>query len=422
MAKVAYFDCFSGISGDMCLGALLGAGYPEEELRRQICRLGLPGVGLEVQPVKRCGLAAIHVRVACHQDSGDHPVHRRLIQIRTLLETSALDPAIVSQVLRVFEALARAEAGVHGCLPEEVHFHEVGAVDALVDVVGTVAGLDYLGVERVVCSVLPLGFGQVQTAHGLFPVPVPAVLELLRGPIPVCGGDLEGEFVTPTGAALMATLAHEFGSLPAMAVGAVGCGAGTMDPPDRPNILRLVIGEEVEAVRTGPAGYSPELLWVIETEIDDLNPEFFGPLIEKLLGEGALDVSVVPIMMKKGRPGQLLRVISTPEHRETLARAIFSETSTLGLRLRQETRWKLRRRVIEVLVGTEAGGDRGDPPGRAVAVKIGLDPVSGDVLTVSPEFEDCRRAAQELGRPLKNVYDQARELARATLARTVSNN
>ncbi len=437
----------------MCLGALLGAGYPKEELRRQIAILGLPGVGLNVEPVKRAGLAATRVRVMGDQNcesqpiGGGHSPHRHLSQIRSLFETSDLDPEVARRALRVFEALARAEAAVHGCSPEEVHFHEVGAVDAIVDIVGTVAGLRFLGIERVVCSALTLGFGQVRSAHGLLPVPAPAVLELLRQwkddcpdpgragagcagvgrakEIPVRGGDLEGEFVTPTGAALMVTLANEFGALPPMRVESVGYGAGSMDPPGRPNVLRLVVGEEAVmdvAVRKsdhiprgeGPDKYSPERMVVIETEIDDLNPEFFGPLIEKLLEAGALDASLVPILMKKGRPGQLLRVLVRPENREVAARIIFSETSTLGLRLREEIRWKLPRRVIEVRVEAAPGDD--ECQGHPVSVKIGLDPETGDVLTVSPEFEDCRRAAQALGRPLRAVYDEARDLARALVA------
>lgn len=407
MPRIAYFDCASGVSGDMCLGALLGAGFPELELRRQIEALGLTGADLKSERTRRAGLAAVKVNVTAPAGAS----HRHLLHIRALLQSPGLDPEIGRRSLGVFETLARAEAAVHGCSPEEIHFHEVGAEDAIIDIVGTVAGLRFLDVERVVCSPVTLGYGQVKAAHGLLPVPAPAVLELLRqgkGPVPVRGGVLEGEFATPTGVALMVALADSFGPLPDLCPEAAGYGAGAMDPPGRPNVLRLIIGA-AGAGGVLPGGVlagacAPERLIVIETEVDDTSPQFFGPLIERLLAAGALDASLAPVLMKKGRPGQMLRVLSRPGTEEALARIIFAETSTLGLRWREEMRWRLPRRVIEVRLGGS--------PGQAVAVKIGYDPLSGEPLTLSPEFEDCRRAAGVLGLPLRAVFDEARELAR----------
>jgi uncharacterized protein (TIGR00299 family) protein len=379
--KIAYLDCFSGIAGDMLLGALLDAGLPEETLRRDLARLGVPGYELDISQVQRHGLRATHLQVRMTEA----PTARHLPDILGLIEDSDLDAAVKERAAAVFHRLAVAEGKVHGTPPDSVHFHEVGAVDAIVDVVGAAAGLAALGIERLACSPLPLGRGWVQSAHGRLPVPAPATAELVRG-IPTWAGDAEAELVTPTGAALVTTLADEFGAMPPMTVSAVGYGAGTREL-DSPNVLRLFIGE-------GAAQVGRDRVAVLETNIDDMNPEIFDHVMERLLSAGALDVFLTPIAMKKNRPATLLTVLAEPAGREALLEIIFRETTTLGVRCAEMERRCLARESIEV-----------ETPWGAVGVKLGR--LGDEVVTVAPEYEDCRRVAREHHVPLRLVYEHA---------------
>jgi len=381
MKCLAYCDCFSGISGDMLLGALLDAGLDEERLRRVLAALALPGWELIVERVTIQGLRARRVQVRL-AESFSHQ-HRHLGDIQTLLASAPLPPGVRERALAVFTRLAAAEAAVHGCRPEEVHFHEVGAVDALVDVVGAVAGLAELGVDMLVASPLPLARGWVRCEHGSLPLPAPAVCELLRD-VPVLGVELEQELVTPTGAAILRGLDCRFGPLPPMVLEAVGHGAGSSERRDgRPNLLRLMLGRSHDPAEA-------QEVEVIETQLDDFQPEIWPHVSERLLAAGVLDLSLCPILMKKGRPGFLLRVICDPAHALEARRLILSETSAIGLRFRRERRWTLPRQSATVAT-----------PWGAARVKC-IDTPDGPVLT--PEYEDCRRLALEAGVPLRAVY------------------
>ncbi len=382
--KIGYLDCFSGIAGDMLLGALVAAGLPEAILHRSVEELGLAGCRVRVSHETISGLAAVRVTV---QADGEQP-HRHLRRIEEILDQSRLPGPVRQRAAAIFRRLAMAEAAVHGTGVDEVHFHETGALDALVDVVGAVAGLRHLGIERLVCSPLPMPRGYVRCAHGELPLPAPAVCELLAG-VPVQGEDLDQELVTPTGAAIVRELAAQFGPLPPMTLDQTGYGAGSTQRRDRrPNLLRLMIG-------TGfPAAESQEVE-VMETHLDDWNPETWPHVAERLMAAGALDVSLAPIQMKKGRPGFLLRVISDPAHSIALREIVFTETSAIGLRFHRMQRMTLPRR--EVLVDT--------PWGEVRAKEIRTP--AGTVLT--PEYEACRRLAEERGVPLATVY---REISR----------
>lgn len=378
-SRIAYCDCFSGVSGNMLLGALLAAGLPEETLRRTVDALGLHEVAISVSPVCREGIAATLVEVDA---AGDWP-ERHLADIVHLLESSALSQSVRTRSIAVFRRLAEAEAKVHGSTPEEVHFHEVGAVDALVDIVGCVAGVEFLGIDWLVASPLPLSRGWVNCRHGHLPLPAPAVCELVKG-VPVVGVDCDMELVTPTGAALLCELAGEFGAFPAMQVHVVGYGAGSHPRPDgRPNLLRLFVGnrqccEEAAEVE------------VIESHIDDWHPEQFPYLSERLFAAGALDVSWVPMVMKKGRSGGLLRVLADPVHGHACRQLVLAESTAIGLRYRLEKRITLPRQLG--VVGTSFG------PVRAKRV---VTPVGA---VIRPEYEDCRRLALACGVPLDQVY------------------
>ncbi|RJX25750.1 MAG: nickel pincer cofactor biosynthesis protein LarC [Desulfurivibrio sp.] len=385
---IAYTDAFAGISGDMFLGALLDAGLPEEFLRRELAGLAVHGFQLQIARTGQHSLAATRITVTItHQHQ-----HRTFRLIRELLESSALQPAVKEKSLAIFSALAQAEARVHGCPPDEVHFHEVGAVDAIIDIVGAAIGLHYFAVEQLISSPLPLSRGWVECAHGRLPLPAPAVCELVRG-MPVYGTELDRELVTPTGAAILKGCGSTFGPLPPMTIDRVGYGAGSHQLADgRPNLLRLVIGTAAEVTEA-------QEVEVIETHLDDWQPEGFPFLSEQLFTRGALDVAVIPMQMKKGRPGFLLRVVAEPATAWELKRCILSESSAIGLRFHREQRWTLPRQTGTV--ATSLG---------QVAVKKVTTP-AGDILY--PEYEDCRRLALAKGIPLQQVY---REVGRASLA------
>ena len=408
---LAYFDCVSGVSGDMTLGALVDAGLPIEDLQGEIDRLRLPGLSLRARSVKKNGFGATKVDVVTPARPPSHPPpgeerheHRRYAEVRRIIESSALSEAVKEKSLRVFRRLAEAESRIHRIGIEEVHFHEVGALDAIADIVGAVAGLALLGVGRVEASPLPLGAGFIRSAHGQQPVPAPATLELVRD-VPVRGTGIEAELVTPTGAALLTTLADAFGPMPPMRLKAVGYGAGTRDL-ERPNVLRLVLGEPVEEGMDGEGGGAViERLVLIEANIDDMNPEFYEHVAEILFAEGALDVYWTPVGMKKSRPGILLSVLGRPEKKSALVHAVLRETSSLGVRWTWTDRLAVARR--EMTVRTRYGPLR---------VKVS-SPCGGPDPGVSPEYEDCRRAAREQGVPLRRVHEEALAAAREVLRR-----
>jgi uncharacterized protein (TIGR00299 family) protein len=382
MSRLAYLDCVGGIAGDMLLGALLDAGADVERLRELPGLLELDGVDIAVEPVRRHGVGALHVRVEAPGDARP----RAWREIGGLLERSFLDDAVRERSLRVFARLAEAEAKVHRIDVEDVHFHELGAVDTLVDVCGAVTLLADLGVERVVCSPLPVARGLVRAAHGILPLPSPATLELLRG-APLEGVETPVELVTPTGAALVATLAEAWGQVPSLTLERVGYGAGTADPPERPNVVRVLLGE---AAATAGAGE----IALLETNLDDLNPELVPDAVDRCFAAGALDVWTVPVQMKKGRPGIVLSAIARPLDEQAVAGAILEETSALGLRVSRLRRYELERdeRTVEVDGGT-------------VRVKLGR--LAGRVVNVAPEHDDCAALAAQLGRPVKSVWAAA---------------
>ncbi|HEB69044.1 MAG TPA: nickel pincer cofactor biosynthesis protein LarC [Desulfobulbus sp.] len=378
--KTAYLDCFSGISGNMLLGALLQAGLEEDDLRRTLAALPVSGVRLEIKKVSARGLAALQVRVHVDQDQP----HRHLRDIKELLQASTLADPVKQRSLAVFTRLAEAEAVVHGTTPDAVHFHEVGAVDALVDVVGVVAGFHQLQIDTIFCSPLPMSGGWTSCAHGEIPLPAPAVCGLLKD-VPVYGVELQQELVTPTGAALACELADDFGPMPAMTMGATGYGAGTSKRTDgRPNLLRLCIGLRHEVTEAGEVE-------VLETHIDDWNPETWPHVSRQLMIAGALDVSLTPIQMKKGRPGFRLKVLCEPALSLELKQVIFSETTAIGLRFHRQQRMTLPRRKIYLKT----------PWGEVEAKEIQTP--AGPLIT--PEYESCSALAISKKIPLRSIYD-----------------
>ena len=391
--KILYFDCYSGISGDMTLGALLDLGVELQRLQDILAGLKLDGYRLGAEKVSRGAIAGTRAVVSLDDSP---PVERRLSDILHLIDDSSLPQPVKAKSSAIFTNLAEAEAEVHGIPVEKVHFHEVGAVDALVDIVGSAAALYLLKIDRIYCSPLPVGRGEVQTAHGRLPLPAPATLELLaRRKVPVCGSDLDFELVTPTGAAIVTTLADSFGPLPAFNIEAVGYGAGSIDP-GYPNYLRLVSGFRQSA---GPV-YEEEVA-VIETNIDDLNPEVFGYLMERLFEAGALDVCYTSVQMKKNRPAVQLTILSPPEKIKLLQDLVFSETSTLGLRI--TTARKIMRLRETKTVQTEWG---------PVRIKYSPGADRRYPLHFAPEYEDCHKIARLSGLPLKEVYSLAEHLFR----------
>lgn len=391
--RVAYFDCFAGISGDMTLGALLDAGLPRAALEATLQQLPLTGWTLEVQRVVKNALAATAVRV--HVAPGEQP-HRHLADILQLLDDSQLPADVRDRAAAVFTRLAEAEAAVHGTSAAAVHFHEVGAVDSIVDIVGAVAGLHWLDIDSVQASPLPMGHGFVHAAHGLLPVPAPAVVHLLaqRG-IPVRDVDARGEMVTPTGAALLAELADSFGPYPTMTVRGVGLGAGQRDMPFA-NVLRVVIGDAQPTADSAHAGshHSVEQLLMIELNLDDMNPEIIAYTSQRLLDNGALDVWHTPIAMKKGRPAVLLSVLCQPADGPALTALLLTETTSLGLRQHWVNRVALLRYTDEVTT-----------PWGIVRVKVAS--LADGKVKVAPEYEDCQRVAAAANVPLREVYAAA---------------
>jgi hypothetical protein len=442
--RIAYLECFSGISGDMFLGALVDAGVPARLLEETVAALGV-GAKLEISRVVRSGISATKVDVwidgekdmpreeywakqdvaralspAKARHDHEHPhehshghshhenseqsrakaaaphehkhvhSHRGLTEIRQIISAAAISESAKNIAIRTFKALGAAEAKIHSVPVESIHFHEVGAADAIVDIVCAAVGVGALGVDEIACSRLNVGGGTVKCAHGTFPVPAPATVELLKG-VPVYSSGIEAELVTPTGAAIAKTLATRFGAFPEMKIEKSGYGAGSREFPGHPNVLRLVIGEALPLL----AGKTKlETVSVLEANLDDLNPQVFGYVMDRLLEEGALDVFGMPVQMKKNRPGTLLTVLCKPENAEKLAQMIFSETTTLGVRRREESRQTLARRWESV--HTEWG-----------EVRIKIASMNGTVTNYAPEYEDCRRIAAEHHVPLKTVMQEA---------------
>ncbi len=385
--RIAYFDCFAGVSGDMILGALLDAGLPLADLRACLEGLRLPGWRLEATRVTKQGIAATQAHVQV--DPAAEQPHRHLHDILHLLAAGDLPNPVRSQAQAVFERLADAEAAVHGTSRDQVHFHEVGAIDSIVDITGAVCGLYLLGCQRVQASPLPLGHGFVRAAHGLLPVPAPAVIQLLaaRG-VPVRDRDVTGELVTPTGAAILAELAADFGPYPAMTLRAAGFGAGQRDA-SYPNLLRLVVGENSQ-----PADGQVDNLLLLETNIDDMNPQVLAYVSQQLLAAGALDVWQTPIIMKKGRAGVLLSVLCTVDGGEAAVMRILTETSSLGVRRQAVERLCLPRSFVVV-----------QTPWGPVRLKVAQ--MAAGQRKVAPEYEDCRALAAALGVPLREVMQAA---------------
>jgi uncharacterized protein (TIGR00299 family) protein len=441
--RIAYLECASGISGDMFLGALVDTGVPGKVLEETVVALGV-GAKLEISRVIRSGISATKVDVwvdgekdmpreeywakkeaaAGHSHShepGDshrhedhahphghehghehehhhakdrvekhsHP-HRGLTEIRKIISAAKISECAKKTAISIFEALGSAEAKIHDLPAEEIHFHEVGAVDAIVDIVCAAVGAEALGVEQIVCSSLNVGGGTVQCAHGTFPVPAPATVELLKN-VPVYSSGLQKELVTPTGAAIVKTLVGHFSSFPAMKIEKSGYGAGSQDFPGHPNVLRLVIGEAATELA---AKTNSETITVLEANLDDLNPQVFGYVMDRLFEEGALDAFGAAVQMKKNRPGLLLTVLCKPEDASKLTQLIFSETTTLGVRRREEMRHALARRWESV--ATQWG-----------PVRIKVASMNGTVTNYAPEYEDCRKIAAEHHVPLKTVIQEA---------------
>jgi uncharacterized protein (TIGR00299 family) protein len=389
--RIGYFDCFSGASGDMILGALVDAGVELVALQETINRLHVPGIRFAAQRVKRGAFAGTLVEVTTEE--AGHP-HRHLPDIQHILDRSELPAAVRADALRVFQRLAEAEASAHGTTPGHIHFHEVGALDAIADIVGAVWGIRHLGLARVHVSALNLGGGFVEAAHGRMPVPAPGTAALLAG-APAYGSAIPFELTTPTGAAILTTLGAAFGPMPEMTVERVSYGAGRREIAEQPNLLRLVVGEVDE-------GLQHDQVAILEATIDDMNPQFFEPLLDRLFEAGALDAFLTPLIMKKSRPATLVTVLAEPPAADRCANVILTHSTTFGVRAHPARRWKLPRDIIQV--STVYG---------AVRLKRGF---RGDKLSIlSPEYEDCRRLANAAGVPIHLVYDAARQEALRTI-------
>jgi uncharacterized protein (TIGR00299 family) protein len=383
--RIAYFDCFSGAGGDMIVASLLDAGADAAALRQGLAGLGLSGYTFAIERVNKQGIAATRFHVTL--DPNAKQPHRHLKHIVEIIDSAKLPDPVRDRAKRIFTRLAEAEARIHGATVEKVHFHEVGAVDAIVDVVGAVLALELLGVERVACSPIPVGSGTLTCSHGVMPVPAPATAELLKG-VPIAACDETGELTTPTAAAILTTLASEYGSMPAMTTDRVGYGAGTRDGQKRPNVLRVLIGDAAPT-----EGADVDQVMLLETNLDDATPQTVAHGLERLWAAGALDVWTQPILMKKQRSGVLLSVLCSPGNAAKMEWIMFVETPTFGVRRRLVERAILKRRYETVTT-----------PFGEIRMKIGE---REGVTTATPEFEDCRAAALEHGVALREVIAAA---------------
>jgi uncharacterized protein (TIGR00299 family) protein len=380
--RVCYLDCFSGVSGDMLLGALVDAGLDADALRAEFAKLGLEGVELEFEKTLRSSISGTNLTVKVAHDHS----HRPLSKIEQIISSSSLRDAVKERAIRIFRRLGEVEAAIHNVSVEKVHFHEVGAWDSIADIVGACIGFDLLGIEKIYCSALNLGSGTVKAAHGVMPVPAPATAALVAE-IPTYSDGPEAELTTPTGAAIVTTVSERFGAMPPMRISATGYGAGDKDFKGRPNLLRVLIGEMTAA---------PEAteVYVIEANVDDMSPQWAGYVHERLFEAGALDVTVTPVSMKKGRPGFTISVLALPDDRERLGELLLTETTTIGIRMHAAERRVLERTSREV-----------ETPYGVVSIKIASE--NGQVRNAAPEYEDCRRIAREKNVPFKDVWQQA---------------
>jgi uncharacterized protein (TIGR00299 family) protein len=389
--RIAHFDCFSGISGDMTLGALIDAGVDALAIRDGIASLGLP-VQMVVDKVRKAGFAATAVRILA-QDSQQH---RHLADIERILQQGSLTKSQLELAQRIFRRLAEAEAQVHGLPIDGVHFHEVGALDSIADIVGAAIGLDLLAVDQYTSRPVPTGGGMVQCAHGLMPVPAPGTLELLRG-VPLAASPVQSELTTPTGAAILTTVVGKWIEQPVMTVERVGHGAGSRDFSEQPNLLRLLVGTATAATAAS------DQVWILETNLDDLSAEIIGYCYDQLFKAGAVEVFSTPIFMKKNRPGVQLSVLAPPEALVAVEEVLFRETSTFGIRRSLASRHKLKRQVCKV-----------STPWGEISGKVGW---IGDRPSIfSPEYEDCARLAREHQLPLRDVYQAAHEAYKLSAA------
>jgi len=388
--KIAYFDCFSGISGDMILGALIDAGLSVQELESELSKLKISGFKLRVEKALRGGISGTKFNI----DIKEPPVERHLKDIIEIIDQGDLDHNIKDFSKKIFKELARIEAKIHGKSIEEIHFHELSGLDSIIDVIGSVIGIKKLGIEAVYSSKIHVGTSFVKCQHGILPIPAPATLELLKG-IPIYSKGIEAELTTPTGAAILKNLSKGFGVMPEMKVNKIGYGAGSREL-EIPNLLRVYVGEAKDA------GYEEDEVILIEANLDNMNPELFEYTCEMLLKKGILDVFMTPIFMKKNRPGTMLSILTAPEKLDEILSTIFTETTTLGVRIHRLERKKLEREIISV--NTRFGD---------IKVKIGR--IKGKIKNISPEYESCKEIAVKQGIPLKEVYHEARNSAQKTL-------
>ena len=388
--KLAYFDCFSGISGDMVLGALVDAGVDLRQLESELRKLNLEGWNISAEKVQRKAIRATKVTV----ETKETHHHRHLSPILKMIDAAALAPRATQRARQIFQRLGEAEAKVHNISIEKVHFHEVGAVDSIIDIVGSAIGFELLGIDTFACSIMDVGSGRVQTEHGLLPVPAPATVELLRD-APTFSSGIEKELVTPTGAAIATTLSTQYAAMPAMTLKAIGYGAGSTDLPQQPNVLRFMIGESIGESADANAGEHWDApIAVIEANFDDMSPQIYGYFAEQALAAGALDIFSTAVQMKKNRPGQLVTVLCEPSKLKRLIDLIFRETTTIGIRTHEVRRQTLARESVPV-----------ETPLGTIRMKISR--LNGTLLNAAPEYEDCRRIATQKGLPLKEVLSTA---------------
>src|SRR5487761_403356 len=392
--NLAYFDCFSGISGDMVLGALVDAGVDMRALEAELRKLNLDGWKISAEKVQRGAIRATKVNV----ESQEHHHHRHLSGILKMIDGAALAPRAADRARQIFQRLGEAEAKVHNIAIEKVHFHEVGAIDSIVDIVGAAIGFELLGIDNFACSSMDVGAGRVKTEHGLLPVPAPATAELLRG-APTFSSGIEKELVTPTGAAIATTLSTQYGAMPAMTLKAIGYGAGSADLPQQPNVLRLMIGEMIgerpgESADANARERGDAPIAVIEANLDDMSPQIYGYFAEQALAAGALDIFSTAVQMKKNRPGQLVTVLCEPSNRDRLINLFFCETTTIGIRTYEARRQTLARESVAV-----------ETPLGTIRMKVSRR--NGTILNAAPEYEDCQRIAAQMGVPLKQVLSTA---------------
>jgi len=387
--KIAYFDCFSGISGDMTVGALLDAGLKIETLEKELKKLGLSGYQLEVNKVVKKGISATQFKVRIKEEG----VERRFKDILTILEKSKLDEEIKKETKKIFFNIAQAESKIHRKDIDKIHFHEIGGLDSIIDITSAVIGIKTLGIEEIYSSALPVGKGFVKCAHGVIPVPAPATLELLKN-IPTYSGGIESEMITPTGAGIIGTLAKSFRERPLMKIERTGYGAGEKEFTI-PNLLRVSIGEKILKDEHSKDGYVSDEAVLIETNIDDMNPEFYDYIMEKLFSQGALDVFLTPIQMKKNRPAHMFSIVVYEQNLKEILEVLFSESTTLGVRIREIKRLRLAQQNF--IAETKYG---------KIRVKVGI--FKGDIKNVAPEYEDCKKIAKQYKVPLKEVYEETK--------------